>query len=570
MKRMLSTSRIQAAIGTVAVGGALAVAAISAAPAVAAAHKATAQAASSSVLEVESSPVTSINGYNPFVATSASVTVGATSMIYEPLFQADTLKPGTYYPFLATHYKWNKTGTELTFTIRQGVKWSDGQPFTAADVAFTYNLIKANPSINNTGIALSGVSTSGNTVTLKFASPQFANFENIAATVYIVPQHIWSSVGNPATYADNDPIGTGPYTVNTTESSPTTGIVLNANPNYWGGPWNVGGGAPAVKTVEFPTLSTNTTALTALIGDQVDWAGNFIAGVHQAFAGKPLVFWSPPLNTNSLEPNLSEWPTNQLAVRQAISAAINRTAISTQGEGGEEPVAVNASGLTLPVFNQYLAPVAKKFTLSPKADPAKAEAILKAAGYKKNSQGWFALHGKVVKVTITDPSGYSDYALDDSLIAGQLKKAGIDASFDGLSVNAWSADMADGDFQLTMHWSQTSVSPYQLYDDWLNSALATKTNRAGDFEGLKSPVIDADLKTLAAAGTTAAQVTALAPIESWFANNLPVIPTVYGVSWGEYNTGTFTGWPTPSNDYETAQPAQPTNEVVVLHLKPAS
>ena len=53
------------------------------------------------------------------------------------------------------------------------------------------------------------------------------------------------------------------------------------------------------------------------------------------------------------------------------------------------------------------------------------------------------------------------------------------------------------------------------------------------------------------------------------ATNLPVIPTVYGVSWGEYNTGTFSGWPTPSNEYETAQPSAPTNEVVILHLKPS-
>ena len=99
--------------------------------------------------------------------------------------------------------------------------------------------------------------------------------------------------------------------------------MLTANNSYWGGPFG-GHGAPAVKTVEFPALSSNTSALSALETDQVDWAGNFIAGVKQAFAGKPLVFWSPPLNTNSLEPNLHEWPTNQLAVRQAISLAINR------------------------------------------------------------------------------------------------------------------------------------------------------------------------------------------------------------------------------------------------------
>jgi peptide/nickel transport system substrate-binding protein len=554
---------LQAATGVLAVGASVAVAVASAAPALA---KGKASVANSAALTVESSPVGQANGFNPFVPTSASTIVGATSLIYEPLFQSNILKPGTYYPFLATKYAWGKGGKSITFTIRQGVKWSDGQAFGPADVAFTYNLIKSNPSINGGGLAITSVTTSGNTVTLHFASAQYANFQQIAATVYIVPQHQWQSAGDPAQFADTSPIGTGPYKV---QSVGASGLVLTANSSYWGGPWNVGGGAPAVKTVQFPALSSNTSALSALQTDQVDWAGNFIAGVKQAFAGKPLVFWSPPLNTNSLEPNLHEWPTNQLAVRQAISLAINRKAISTQGEGGEQPVATNASGLTLPEFTQFLAPSVKNDKLSPNPNVKAAEKVLKNAGYKKKGK-WFALKGKVVKITVTDPAAYSDYAADDAIVAHDLQAAGIDATFNGLAVNQWNANMATGNFQLTMHWSQTSVAPYQLYNDWLNGALATKSNRAGNFEGLKNSKVNAELQKLASAATVAQQVKYLAPLESYVATNLPVIPTVYGVSWGEYNTGTFSGWPTPTNEYESAQPSAPTNEVVILHLKPKS
>ncbi len=64
-----------------------------------------------------------------------------------------------------------------------------------------------------------------------------------------------------------------------------SGLVLTANTGYWGGPWNVGGGEPAVKTVQFPTLSSNTSALSALQTDQVDWAANFIAGVQRGLRG---------------------------------------------------------------------------------------------------------------------------------------------------------------------------------------------------------------------------------------------------------------------------------------------
>ena len=81
---------------------------------------------------------------------------------------------------------------------------------------------------------------------------------------------------------------------------------------------------------------------------------------------------------------------------------------------------------------------------------------------------------------------------------------------------AWSSDIATGNFQLTAHWSQTSVSPYQLYNDWLNSAQAT-SNAAGDYERLKDPTVDADLSKLASDNTDAAQQTDLAPIEQYVA-----------------------------------------------------
>lgn len=556
MRRLLDGRKIGA------VGCVLAASMTMAVADAAASTKVTAHAASAAALTVESSETSTLSGgFNPFVSTSVAATIGATSLIYEPLYQADVVKPGKYYPFLATHYQWGDKGKSITFTIRQGVKWSDGQPFSAADVAFTYNLIKSNADVNQTGLALTGVSQNGNDVTLSFASPQYANFQNIAAQVYIVPQHIWQNVGDPAQYPDTSPVGTGPYKVGTLGAS---GLVMNANADYWGG-------APAVGTVEFPTIADNATVLSNLDGNQLDWAGNFIPGLQKSFltTGTHKV-WFAPVQTNTLEPNLSRWPTNQLPVRQAISLAIDRSAISKQGESGLEPVATNATGLTLPEFKAFLSPSVKQYRLSAKANAKAAEKVLEKAGYKKDSHGFFALKGKEVKLDVTDPANYSDYARDDQIVAADLKKAGINATFVGLSDNAWDADMASGNFQLTGHWSQTSVSVYQLYNDWLNSTLATKANRGGNFEGLKSAVVDRELKQLASAATTASQAKDAAPIERYVAQNLPVIPTVYGAAFDEYNTGQFSGWPTATNDFESGSPNAPTNEVVILHLKPRS
>ena len=139
--------------------------------------------------------------------------------------------------------------------------------------------------------------------------------------------------------------------------------------------------------------------------------------------------WFAAVQTNSLEPNLTKWPTNQLAVRQAISLAINRTAISTQGEAGLEPVATNASGLVLPGFKTLLSPIVKKDALSP-VSQTRRHAVLKAAGYKLK-HGFFYLGKKEVTIPVTDPSSYTDYAEDDSLIAAELRKAHINSTFYG-------------------------------------------------------------------------------------------------------------------------------------------
>lgn len=518
---------------------------------------------SSAVLTVESSQQNAITkNFNPFIQSSAAALLGATSLIYEPLLQTNAIKPGQYYNWLATGYSWANGGKSITFTIRPGVKWSDGTPMTAADVAFTFNMLKKYPDVNTTGLAVKSVSSTGNQVTLHFATPQYANLQNIAGQTYIVPQAVWSKVGDPGKYADPDPVGTGPYGVSQFSSQ---GITLKANPTYWGG-------KPAVGTVQFPTYASANTALSALQTDQLHWAGNFIPGVQQVFVNghSNHHVWFTPIQTNSLMPNLTKFPTNQLAVRKAISLAIDRTALSEQAEGGIEPPVSNASGLTLPIFQQFLHPSVANMTLNPNSDIAGAKQVLQQAGYVMGSDGLFRTKsGQKLSIDITNPSSFSDYATGDQMIAGWLRKAGLDARFVGQSVTAWSSDIASGNFQLTSHWSQTSVSPYQLYNNWLNSALATN-NAAGNFERLKDPNVDAQLNKLAQANSVSEQQADVAPIEQYVAQNMPIIPTVYGVVFDEYNTSKFTGWPSEADPYESGSPNAPTNEVVILRLRPAS
>jgi peptide/nickel transport system substrate-binding protein len=521
----------------------------------------------SQTLVMESSPETSITqDFNPFVSTVAPQGMGATGLIYEPLIQFDLASPAINYPWLATSYKWGDGGKSVTFTIRQGVKWNNGTALTPADVAFTYTLMKNNASINLGGLNISTVSSSGDTVTLTFPTSQYMNLQQIAG-VAILPKAIWSTAGNPATFTDANPVGTGPYMLG---SFTPEGFTLTKNPNYW---------QPVpVSKVYFPVYTSNTGALSALFSGQITWTGNYIPGLQKNFVDTAPAyhhFWEAAGGTNSLMPNLNKWPTNQLAVRQAISAAIDRTTIAAEGEAGLESPVLNSTGLTLPTFAAWSGPVAS-MTNSATADAASAKSILQRAGYTLGSNGFFSKGGQEVSLTLVDPSAYTDYAQDDALVAQQLRAAGIDATFDGLSVNAWNADVASGDFQLTMHWSNGGITPYNMYQGWLDSSLATGSTATGDYERLNDPTMNAALAKLSGDSTVSAQAADLVPIETYVSQNLPVIPTTTAADWFEYNSQYFTGWPTQSNPYDSGQPSGTNNgpgtgsdEVVILHLKPA-
>ncbi len=529
-----------------------------------------AKASSSNTLVMESSPETAItDDFNPFVSTAAPQGMGATGLIYEPLLQFDLAAPPKYTPWLATSYTWSNGGKAITFAIRQGVKWSNGTPMTPADVVFTYGLVQKNAAINLAGLPITGESASGNNVTITFSSPQYLNLQEIAG-VPILPKAQWGSAGTPATFTDAKPIGTGPYVLKTFTPQ---GFTLTKNPSYWQA------SQVKVQNVYFPVYTSNTGALSALYSGQIDWTGNFIPGLQKEFVStSPQYhhFWEAPGSTNALMPNLSKWPTNQLPVRKAISLAVNRNLLASEGEAGLENPVTNTSGITLPTFSAWAGPAASD-TVSATGSAAAASQVLASAGYKKNSSGFYAKNGKEVTVTLISPSAYTDYAAVGSMVAQELKAAGINASFQGISVNAWNADMADGNFSLAEHWSNNGLTPYNLYDNWLNSALNNGKANTGDYEGLKDPAMDTALAKLAGDSTVTEQTTDLAPIESYVASNLPVIPITTASEWFEYNSQHFVGWPTQQNPYETGQPTGTntgagagTDEVVILHLSPRS
>ena len=307
-----------------------------------------------------------------------------------------------------------------------------------------------------------------------------------------MPKSIWSKAGNPATFADANPVGTGPYMLG---SFTPQGFTLEKNPYYWQ--------ASLVKVpkVYFPVYTSNTGALSALFTGQIDWTGNYIPGLQKNFVDTDPAhhhYWEAAGGDESLEPNLTKWPTNQLAVRQAMSLAVNRTCSPPRAKPAWRTRSPNATGLTLPTFSAWSGPVVEHDHLGHE-QRGRGRAGAEEGRLHQGQQRLLPKGGKTVSITIISPSAYTDMSQVDSIAAQELRAAGIDATFQGLSVNAWNADVADGDFSVTEHWSNGGISPYNMYDGWLNSALATGSAAIGDYERLNDPAINADLATLAGA-----------------------------------------------------------------------
>ena len=134
----------------------------------------------------------SFNPYNPAVWGES---VG---FVYEPLVFVDTLENGKTTPWLASSYAWSDANKVLTFTIRQGVKFSDGTPMTAADVAYTFNLLKANPALDLNAVwsVLKWWPKTGTTLCSRSKQRPFPTFITLRTRSYVLPQHVWASIKN--------------------------------------------------------------------------------------------------------------------------------------------------------------------------------------------------------------------------------------------------------------------------------------------------------------------------------------------------------------------------------------
>ena len=505
--------------------------------------------------------------FNPFSPTLLQPTTG---VIYEPLFYYNLAATAAPKPELATAFKWNAAGTQLTITTRAGVKWTDGQPFTANDVAYTFNLIHKNPALNTSGLNATATATDDHTAVLTFKSKSFTQEPQVLGQTPIVAEHIWSKISDPAKDINANPVGTGPYKL---KSFASQSYSLTKNTDYWEK------GKPQIDTVRYISLATADAASAALLAGQVDWMSAFLPNLQVLLNGhKNLTYVNTPALTTSLFTcsNASlgcTGPQTDPAVRQAIYYGIDRTQINKLAGGG---FAVPASPtMLLPARDAAWIASPADVTAPQSANAAKANSILAAAGYTKGSDGIYQKNGQRVSMTVQVVAGYSDYISAISVMTTELKDVGIELKSTQLAYNAWNSNETTGKFQLTMDsiGLGASSNPNFTYSPRYTTANTTKVGQVaasnGNYARYSNPVVDAAVAAAAATNDATTQKDQYAIVQQQIVRDLPYIPIYVNSTLTEFNTTNATGWPTNANKY--AFPASWKswdNGIVLKELKP--
>jgi len=498
--------------------------------------------------------------FNPFLPSTAQgltyTSQGSGGFIYEPLVFINTVDIGNDLPWLGKSWRWSDGNKTLTVDLQTGVKWSDGTAFSADDVVFTYTLLKNNAALNTLGAEFATVTAaSADQVVFTFSVPSQQFFTNMVSCP-IVSKHIWSTVKDPTTYTDKNPVGTGPFKLSTFSAQ---SFVLVRNDDYWQTP-------AQIKSLRFVAYKDNEGMTNALVQGLADWGGTYIANADKTYLSRSshYNYWAPINGTDGLIPNLTRWPLSDLAVRQAISLGVDRKQV---GAASGAPPATSVTGLPMPAYASEVAPQYKDVNFVQDVD--KAHTTLTDAGYTKGADGYYQKDGKRVEFSISFPSAYTDIASRVQVLVSQLKDLGMKLTIDTTTATDIITIDAKGDFDSTMGYPVGSAPrAFSYYNDTINPNLYYPIGKATptyqNIERFQNTEAATLFNEYPKATTDAQRQQILNQIEQIFVEELPWIPMFYWGSYGNWSTEKATGFPTPQNPYFSPVP----NPVVALRLKP--
>jgi peptide/nickel transport system substrate-binding protein len=437
-------------------------------------------------------------------------------------------------PQLATKWDVSADGKSWTFTLRPGVKWSDGQPLTAADVAFTYNLIlkQQNPNYLSYLQYVTKVSAPDDTHVAITTSQPSVRMLNLL--IPILPEHVWGKLSpkQQVSYKNVPLVSSGPFQV--TEAKTTDYVKAVANPYYWGGKL-------AVNQILYVIYKTSETMVEDYSQGNLDMILEPDAVSLPKLKNLPgtTLTTKPGFSWNGLGFNCrgtGQWKGNPLAeksVRQAIAWAIDKEAITKTCMFGYGQAATTV----VPEWSSwhYDPPAAAQMTY----DPAKAGQLLDAAGYKDGDGDGVreTPDGKPLEFTFSAPTEYAYGSTEAKLLAGYLDKVGIKLRIELMTENAMYEKVYAGDVDIY------STGWYAEPDPAFVLSVVTVGSSGGyNDTGYESPTYDKIYNEQIATLDSTKRAELVDQLQQIAYEDAPYIPIWYDPEVQAWRSDRFTGW----------------------------
>ncbi|MBS4219097.1 ABC transporter substrate-binding protein [Bacillus sp. FJAT-49711] len=359
-----------------------------------------------------------VSNFNPLLATGNWSNLF--DYIYDSLFYFNPVE-GELMPILAAEMgTWSEDQKTYTIELQDGVKWHDGEEFTAEDVLFTFNALKENKALDRYQIwgekRLQEVVVDGNKVNFNL-DDKFPSLPYYLSTVYIVAKHAFGSE-DPSTYLNKEPIGTGPFIFKGVNES---AITLDRNADYFNG-------APKIDQLIIDRYNNSSTLTLALEKGEVHASTGTVAmpsipKLLENPVNKMQVY--PGLTVFSVIMNNEKSGLNDPAVRKAIQLAIDRKSLIEKGE-------MNA---VFPANPGFLPKVFGDMAVDDLFDDPsysynteEAKKVLEGAGYKLNSKGIYEKDGKELSFVYNMAANAPAQNKEGTMITQWLEEAGIKTS----------------------------------------------------------------------------------------------------------------------------------------------
>ncbi|WP_189035272.1 ABC transporter substrate-binding protein [Streptomyces daqingensis] len=496
--------------------------------------------------------------YNPFLD---AVKLSSTGYIFERLYiiEGNSCKEK---PWLASAYEW-ETPERLVFDIRPKVKWNDGRPFTADDVAFTFDMIKKHPALDTKGAwaNLKSVDAQGQKVVFTFKEAGASSFTAINE-VPIVPEHIWSKVKDPKTFTNaKNPVGTGPMKM---KSFSPKQLVTERNPRYWQ--------AEKVKVNELRFNKTDAGGQVEqlkLSRGEYDQQGLYVPDIEKTYVKRDPEhhkYWYAPGGAVSVYMNLTKAPFKDVRFRRALTKAFDHQKVVSKAQLGYVTHA-SQSGLIVPGQKDFLPrslPDEGRIGYDPKA----ASAALTKAGYKRDSQGRrLGKDGKPISFSFKVPGSYNDWVASAKILTDNMKALGLQVDMETPTPTAHEEDRATGNYEMTFGVLPGTCNNYTNFADPLSSEKTAPIGEKAPSNTVrwKDARTDKLLDRLRLTVDRDKQKQAVAGLVDVMMTDVPMIPVWYGAKWFQYKTTKAEGWPDENDPYAAAGD----NLVWLTHLKPA-